>query len=556
MAQTIKIKRSTTTAVPSSLQQGELAYSANGNKLFIGRPGGTVGDIDVIGGKYYTDIVDGATSTNTASTLVLRDASGNFSAGTITANLIGNASSADVWSTSRTFTFTGDVAGSFSTNGSADVSNISLTIQPNSVALGTDTTGNYIATLADAGNTNLVVTNSGTESAAVTLDLTTTGVVANTYGSGTAIPSISVDAYGRITNVTLNAISTDLSIAADTGTDTISSGETFTVSGGNLLTSSLVAASGTIVVDHDSVTRADTTSTAAPAPLGTFTAVDSVTTSAEGHVTAVNVKTITMPADTTYDLAAVDTAGVISIDLTGSNTTTDSIGFAGDAHIGITSTGATNVTISHKDVTRSDTTAAGQAPAFGGTFTAVTGITSDAKGHVTAAETTTFTLPTESDTLTSVTNRGNVTTNDITTGGYNVVTATVNTFSVDGSGNITTAGYLRGPENFIIDPAAHGDNTGTVVIAGNLTVEGTTTTINSNVVSVGDSVILLNGDETAAPTQDAGIEVERGTSANVSLIWNETTDMWQLTVNGTDYSNILTAANFEAQIPTLDGGTF
>ena len=45
--------------------------------------------------------------------------------------------------------------------------------------------------------------------------------------------------------------------------------------------------------------------------------------------------------------------------------------------------------------------------------------------------------------------------------------------------NITTAGYLRGPASFVIDPAAFGDDTGTVVIAGNLQVDGLQTTINS-----------------------------------------------------------------------------
>ena len=41
--------------------------------------------------------------------------------------------------------------------------------------------------------------------------------------------------------------------------------------------------------------------------------------------------------------------------------------------------------------------------------------------------------------------------------------------------NITLTGYLRGPSSFTIDPAAHGDDTGTLVVAGNLQVDGTTT---------------------------------------------------------------------------------
>ncbi len=58
MAQTIKIKRSTSTAAPTALSQGELAYSQNSKKLFIGQPGGSSGDILTIGGQYYTDIID------------------------------------------------------------------------------------------------------------------------------------------------------------------------------------------------------------------------------------------------------------------------------------------------------------------------------------------------------------------------------------------------------------------------------------------------------------------------------------------------------------------
>ena len=63
-----------------------------------------------------------------------------------------------------------------------------------------------------------------------------------------------------------------------------------------------------------------------------------------------------------------------------------------------------------------------------------------------------------------------------------------------------------------------------VVISGNLTVNGTTTSVNSNEVNIGDSIIKLNSDETGAATQDAGFEVERGTDTNVSFIWNETND--------------------------------
>jgi hypothetical protein len=72
------------------------------------------------------------------------------------------------------------------------------------------------------------------------------------------------------------------------------------------------------------------------------------------------------------------------------------------------------------------------------------------------------------------------------------------------------------------------DDGSTVTIAGNLTVSGTTTTVNTETINLADNIILLNsnlaGD--AAPSENAGIEIERGTSANVSFIWNEGSDYW------------------------------
>jgi len=71
------------------------------------------------------------------------------------------------------------------------------------------------------------------------------------------------------------------------------------------------------------------------------------------------------------------------------------------------------------------------------------------------------------------------------------------------------------------------DSTG-VVVAGNFTVSGTTTTVNSNTVSVADNIITLNSDTTGTPTQNAGIEVERGDETNVQLRWNEGGQNWTL----------------------------
>lgn len=78
---------------------------------------------------------------------------------------------------------------------------------------------------------------------------------------------------------------------------------------------------------------------------------------------------------------------------------------------------------------------------------------------------------------------------------------------------------------------------GNTNIVGDLTVTGTTTTVNSTEVNIGDSIILLNSDETGAPSQNGGIEIERGTSDNVALFWNETADAWYITKDATDGVN-------------------
>ena len=86
-------------------------------------------------------------------------------------------------------------------------------------------------------------------------------------------------------------------------------------------------------------------------------------------------------------------------------------------------------------------------------------------------------------------------------------------------------GVFKGESNF-----AYNESTNTLTV-DNLTVTDTlvvttTTTLNSNTVTIGDSIIVLNSDETGAPSQNAGIEIERGTSANVQLVWDETNDQW------------------------------
>ena len=92
--------------------------------------------------------------------------------------------------------------------------------------------------------------------------------------------------------------------------------------------------------------------------------------------------------------------------------------------------------------------------------------------------------------------------------------------------NITTAGYLRGPASFVIDPAAFGDDTGTVVIAGNLQVDGVQTTINSTTISIDDlNLTLASGAANASAANGAGITID-GASATFTYV--SASDRWTM----------------------------
>jgi hypothetical protein len=86
-----------------------------------------------------------------------------------------------------------------------------------------------------------------------------------------------------------------------------------------------------------------------------------------------------------------------------------------------------------------------------------------------------------------------------------------------------------------------------VTIEGNLTVKGEVNFIESNTLNVGDNIITLNADiaDDAAPTEDAGIQVKRGTQATTGIYWRETDDKWKI-----DSYEIAKEGD------TIDGGTF
>jgi hypothetical protein len=121
---------------------------------------------------------------------------------------------------------------------------------------------------------------------------------------------------------------------------------------------------------------------------------------------------------------------------------------------------------------------------------------------------------------------------DDTTGAYiSTVAGTANEITVSGSGGETAAITIGLPDDVTI--------TNNLTVGGNLNVTGTINSVNTTQVNIVDNKINLNTDFTGTPSVDAGIRVERGTSADVEVLWNEANDQWTLTNDGTNYHEIV-----------------
>jgi hypothetical protein len=202
----IQLKWSEVTSTPASLNVAEPAYSNTSGKLFIGLSDNSV---IAVGGKYYTDIVDAATSANTFSTIVKRNNLGGFDATYVQGALYGNANTATALETAR-----------------------------------------YIRVSGDVDSQNVVF--DGTANADITLELTNTGVTAGVYGGQTQIPTFTVDEDGRITSAANVSVATTLGIAADTGTDSIDLlTQTLTLTGGDGITTAVISATNTVEINVD-----------------------------------------------------------------------------------------------------------------------------------------------------------------------------------------------------------------------------------------------------------------------------------------------------------------
>ena len=492
MATVIQIKRSANATAPSTslLAEGELAYSydAAGNgagaKLYIeAKDSGDSQVIHAIGGKYYTDLVDTATSTDTADSIVLRDSSANFQANTITANafigpITGEAESANIAAFANALTtpifinLSGDVVGSVQTDLTGNIDITSTVIQSNAVALGEDTTGEYVGNIVQG--TGIEITGHTEENSQLTVNLTDTSVTIGTYGGSTFIPYFEVDQQGRIQEAGNVAISTDLDIGADSGSDTVS-----------LINEVLQ-----------------------------FTGNTGLSTAASGNIIYFNLDNTTVTADT---YGGTTNIPVITVDAQGRITSASNASISTDLNIAGDS-GSDTVSLASENLQ----------------FTGNTGITTAASGNTIFIE----------------------------NAGVTSISGTAGEVDVSGATGAVTIGL---PDD--------------VTIAGNLTVNGTAITINSETLTITDPIIHLASNNFTSDTVDIGFEghyfdaiggnvhaglVRDATDGNFKLFANiqhEATDTIDFSDPGYRIATLIAnleggiVANLTAAIGVSDGGT-
>ena len=103
--------------------------------------------------------------------------------------------------------------------------------------------------------------------------------------------------------------------------------------------------------------------------------------------------------------------------------------------------------------------------------------------------------------------------------------------------------------------SAGGTISGDVSVTGNLTIIGQTVYANTSTTLIADNIVTLNAaiSQIAAPSVNAGVEVDRGSSANVALLWNETSDTWTFTNDGSTYFDIADAARVTSAFAHANG---
>jgi hypothetical protein len=406
--------------------------------------------------------------------------------GSVSGGLSGNADTATKLATARTIALTGDVSGSVTFDGSNNVS-MTTTIGIDSVALGTDTTGNYIAAVSSGtpgsqtGTSGLTISGSG-EGVTVNIshaDTSSVGNLSSDNSGNTFIQDISFDfdGFGHVTS-------------ASVATATVSIGNgTLTVQGNNGLTGSGTftanqSTAGTITLSH-----ADTSSVgnlSSDNSDNTFIQDISFEFDGYGHVTAASVATATVSIGN----------GTLTVQgnngLTGTGTFTANQSTAGTITLGHANSAITAGTVSDGGATRT--------LAFGGTFK-IPSVTYDAYGHITGTNTITLTMPANPDTNTTYSagtglslsgttfNHSNsVTAGTISDGGATRTLAFGGTFKIP-SVTYDANGHITGTSSITLTMPANPDTNTTYSAGTDLSLSGTTFNVSSATANTASTLV-------------------------------------------------------------------
>lgn len=360
-------------------------------------------------------------------------------------------------------------------------------------------------TLTISGGTGLSSVASNTDTITINLDNTT--VSAASYGNANTIPSFTVDAQGRLTAASSNAVNilasqvsdfqanarAAISVSGDLAYNSSTGVISFTNDAGDI--ESVTAGTGLSGGGSSGAVTLDLANTAVTAgSYGNANTVATFTVDAQGRLTAASNSSINITASQVSDFneAAQDAVGNI---LANGNVITKTYDDASNSiKFDLNSTAVT-------------------AGSYGNANT-VPNYTVDAQGRLTSASNTAISI------LASQVS-------DLSSNAVTSLAGTANEVEVSASAGAITIGL---PSNVTIGQD--------LTVTGNLTVQGNVTTLNTESLVVEDNIIVLNSNVTGSPSTNAGVEVERGTSDNVQIRWNESTDKWQFTNDGTTYVDI------------------